>query len=163
MLSTWEKTLEQYETFSEKLTNILQDGRSNGALCFCIAGDFNIELGVLCTGNVEDEELGGMYGPQCWQGYGADPGGFKKMMWYSVMKEFDCRPISTWSSCDDRNEMAFTHRQSGENGRTSKLDYRLGSRTDSSATYVHNGVKICSTWDHYPVCAVMRDRKDEAT
>ena len=143
----YETFSEKLTTFSEKLTNILQDGRSNGALCFCIAGDFNIELG----------------GPQCWQGYGADPGGFKKMMWNSVMKEFDCRPISTWSNCDDQNEMAFTHRQLGENGRTSKLDYILGSRTDSSVTYVHNGVKICSTWDHYPVCVVMRDRKDEAT
>ena len=39
-----------------------------GAKRFYIAGDSNIELGLLCTGDDEDEELYDMYGPQCWQG-----------------------------------------------------------------------------------------------
>ena len=54
------------------------------------------------------------------------------------MKEFDCRAISTWSSCNDQKEMAFTQRQRGKNGRTSQLDSLLCSGTDSSVTYIHN-------------------------
>ena len=36
------------------------------------------------------EEPNEMYGPLCWQGYVKDLGGFKKLMWYGIMKEFDC-------------------------------------------------------------------------
>ena len=97
----------------------IREGRRSGATRFYIAGDF-IELGLLCTGNEEDEDLSDMYGPQCWQVFRADPGGIKKMMWYSNMKEFDIRAISTWSSCDDWEGMAFTHKQWGKNGRTSQ-------------------------------------------
>ena len=68
----------------------MRDGRRCGAKRFYIAVDFDIELGLLCTGIEEDEELCGMYGPHCWQGYGTDTGGFKKMMWYSTMKESHC-------------------------------------------------------------------------
>ena len=129
------KDLEEYEKFMEGMTLIPRYGRRNGAKRFYIACDFNIELGLLCTGNEEDEELSAMYGSQCWQGYGADPGGFKKMMWYSIMKEFDCWAISTWSSCDDREVVAFTHKQWEKNGRTSQLDYFLTSKADSIDTY----------------------------
>ena len=70
--------------------------------------------------------LCGMYGPQRWQGYGTDPGGFKKMMWYNIMKEYHCKAMSTWLSCDERKEMSFTHKQWGKNGRRSQQDYILG-------------------------------------
>ena len=53
------------------------------------------------------------------------------------MKEFDCRAMSTWSSCNDQKEMAFKQRQRGKNGRRSQLDSLLGSGTDSSVTYIH--------------------------
>ena len=82
--------------------------------------------------------LCGMYGPHRWQRHGKDPGGFSKLMWYSTMKEFDCRAISTWSSCADLKEMAFTQRQRGENGRTTQLHSLLGSKTDSSVTFIDN-------------------------
>ena len=79
----------------ERMTLILRDERRCGAKRFYIAGDFNIELGLLCTGIEEDEEFCGMYGPHCWQGYGTDTSGFKKMLWYNIMKEYHCKAIST--------------------------------------------------------------------
>ena len=120
----------------ERATLILRDGRRCGAKRFYIAGDFNIELGLLCAGNEEDEELCGMYGPLCWQGYGTDTGGFKKMLWYNIIKEYHCKAISMWLSLDERKDMAFTHKQWGKNGRTSQLDCILGSKADSGVTYI---------------------------
>ena len=43
-----------------------------------ITDDFNVELGLMCTDEKDNEELTKMYGPLCWQGYDKDPGGFKK-------------------------------------------------------------------------------------
>ena len=56
---------------------VLREGRWGGAKDFYI--DLNVELRMMCT------ELEEMYGPLCWQGYDKDPG-FKKLMWYGVMK-----------------------------------------------------------------------------
>ena len=53
---------------------------------FYVASDLNIEWGLPCTGDDDDEELCGMYGPRCWQGCEADPGGFQILMWYDIMK-----------------------------------------------------------------------------
>ena len=50
-----------------------------------------------------------MYGPTCWQGYDHDPRGIKKLMWYGIMKEFNCKATSTWSKCGLAKEAAFTH------------------------------------------------------
>ena len=50
--------------------------------------------------------------------------------------------------------MAFTHKQWGKNGRTSQLDYILGSRTQVLHIFT---IKLSSTWDHYPVCAVLQE------
>ena len=151
----WGKDLEEFDKSVERMTLILRDGRRCGAKRVYIAGDFNTELGLLCAGIEEDEELCGMFGPHCWHGYGIDTGGFKKMMWYNIMKEFHCKATSTWLSCDERKEMAFTHKQWGKNGRTSKVDYILGSKTHTSVTCVHNGVTLCSTWDHFLVYVVI--------
>ena len=52
---------------------------------------------MLCTDENDIEELTGMYGPLCWQGYDKDPGSFKKLMWYGMMKEFNCKATSKWS------------------------------------------------------------------
>ena len=60
------------------------------------------------------EEFNEMYGPFCWQGYDNDPGGFKKLMWYGIMKHFNCKATSTWSKCGLAKETAFTHRQHGD-------------------------------------------------
>ena len=72
--------------------------------------DFNVEMGVMCTDEKDTEELTKMFGPLCWQGYDKDPGGFKKNIWYGIMKEFDCKVSSTWSVNGKVRAEAFTHR-----------------------------------------------------
>ena len=47
------KDFQDYEKFMGAMTNILHEGRREGARCFCVAGDLNIDLGLMCT----DEEL----------------------------------------------------------------------------------------------------------
>ena len=59
----------------------------------------------MCTEENDDEELTNMYGPSCWQGLDKDPGGFKKIMWYGIMKEFNCKVSSTWSVCGKKYEL----------------------------------------------------------
>ena len=59
---------------------------------------------------------------------------FKKLMWYDLLKELNCTAASTWSSCDDQKEMAFTHRQWGENKQTSQLDYIPGGQRRTYTT-----------------------------
>ena len=63
-----------------------------------------------------------------------------------------CKAVSTWSSFDDRRRRAFTHRK------WEKMDdYILGPKMFLSLTYVHNKVKLCCTWDHYPVYSTMQE------
>ena len=45
---------------------------------FFFTDDFNVELGLMCIDEKDNEELTKMYGPLSWQGYDKDPGGFKK-------------------------------------------------------------------------------------
>ena len=71
---------------------------------------FNVDLGMMCTDEKVIEELNEMYGLLCWQGYDKDPGGFKKLMWYGIMKEFNCKATSSWSKCGRAKETAFTHK-----------------------------------------------------
>ena len=33
----------------------------------------------------------------------------KNILWWDAMMEFDCKVTSTWSSCEERKEMAHTH------------------------------------------------------
>ena len=40
-----------------------------------------------------------------------DHGGFKKLMWYGIMKEFNCKVTSTWSNGGREKEMVFTHQE----------------------------------------------------
>ena len=46
-------------------TKVLWEGRRAGAKTFYIAGDLNVELGLLCTDDDDDDvkELNEMYGP----------------------------------------------------------------------------------------------------
>ena len=70
----------------------------------------------MCTGEEDIEDLNEMYGPLCWQGCGNDQGGFRKLMWYGIMKELNCKVTSSLSSCGRDREMAFTHRKFGNEG-----------------------------------------------
>ena len=35
-------------------------------------------------------------------------------MWYEIMQEFNCKATSSWSSCDDEKEMAYTDKKRRE-------------------------------------------------
>ena len=130
-----EKELKVYEEFVEDAKRSLWEGRRSGARSFYVAGDLNVELGLLCTDDDDAKKISEMYGSLCWQSYDTDPGGYKKMSWYEIMKEFSCRASSTWSSCDDRKELAFTSKGWGPKRRVSQLDYILGPRKASIQAY----------------------------
>ena len=104
------KSVEMYEECVSSVVKVLREGRRGGAKNFYITGDPNVELGSLCTDENDEEELTKMYGPLCWQGHDKDPGCFKKIMGYGIMKEFDCQVSSTWSVCCKVRAEAFTHR-----------------------------------------------------
>ena len=72
------KSLEIYEECVSSVVKVLREGRRGGAKDFYITVDFNVELGLMCTEENDDEELTNMYGPSCWQGLDKDSGGFKK-------------------------------------------------------------------------------------
>ena len=63
----------------------------------------------MCTDEGDIVELNEMYRPLCWQGCENDHGGFKKLVWYGIMKEFNCKATSTWSKCGRAREKVFTH------------------------------------------------------
>ena len=104
------KSLETYEACVSSVTKVLREGRQGGAKDFHISRDPNVELGVMSTDEIDTEELDGMYGPLCWQGYDHDPGGVKKLMWHGIMKEFNCKASSTWSRCGRTREMSYMHK-----------------------------------------------------
>ena len=72
------KSLEVYEECVSSVVKVPREGRSGGARDFYIASDFDVELGLMCTEENENEEPTKMYAPLCWQRYVKDPGGFKK-------------------------------------------------------------------------------------
>ena len=72
------KSLEMYEECIASVVEVLREGRKGGAKNFYIAGDINVELGLMCTDENGEEELTKLYGPLCWQLYDKDFGGFLK-------------------------------------------------------------------------------------
>ena len=68
--------------------------------------------------------------------------GFQKLMWYEIVKEFNGKTVSTWSSCDDEKGESF---------------HALGPKMETCATCVRNEFQLCSTWDHYPVYATIQE------
>ena len=86
----------------------LRDGRQGGAKDH-ITGDLNVELVMMCTDENDIEELTVKNGLLCWQEYDKDPGGFKKLMWYEIMREFNCKASSSWSVCGRARDDGFTH------------------------------------------------------
>ena len=145
------KSLEMYEACISSVIKVLREGRPGGAADFYIKSDLNVELGMMSTDEKDIEELEVMYGPLCWQGYDKDPGGFKKLMWYGIMEEFNCKVTSTWSVCGRAKETAFTHKHLSKKKETSKLDYIVGPMRRKDEVYIRNDVRTCATWDHYPI------------
>ena len=117
-----------YETFIKDVIKVLTAS---------IADDLKVELVLLCTDDDDVEELNEVYGTLCWQGCDTDQGGFKKWMWYDIMREFNYKVTSTWSRCDCEREMAFTHRQFGKDGKgwTTQLDYIIGPERTTDNAY----------------------------
>ena len=89
------KSVEMYEECIASVAKVLREGRKGGARNFYIAGDINVELGLICTEENGEEELTNLCGPLCWHGYDKDPGDLKEIWWYGIMKEFDCKVSST--------------------------------------------------------------------
>ena len=77
-----------------------------------------------CTDEEDIEELNEMSG-LCWQRYESDHGVFKKLRWYGIMKEFNCKATSTWSKCCREREAVITYRQLGVKRQNwkARLDY----------------------------------------
>ena len=125
------KSVEMYEEGSA--VKVPREGRKVGAMNFYIAGDINVELGLMCTNENEEDELTKLYGPLCWQGYDKGTGGFKKIMWCGIMKESDCKVSSSWSVCGKVRAEALTHRHLGKDRKEelSQLDQncRISSKT----------------------------------
>ena len=103
------KSLEMFEDCISSVFKVLQEGRRWGATEFLITSDLDVELGMMCADENDIEELMGIYGPLCRQEYDKEPGGFKKMMWCEITKEFDCKASSTWSVYGRKREDALTH------------------------------------------------------
>ena len=123
------KDLEQYEACISSVLKVLREGRRGGAKKFFIAGDLNVELGMMCTDESDNEKLNEMYGPLCWHEFKHDPGHYKLIMWYSIMKEFNCKVSSTWSRAKVKEE-AFTHRQQGDAEKKKEIATGLHYRTN---------------------------------
>ena len=101
--------------------------------------------------------------PSVGKGAKNDHGVFKKLMWYGIMKEFNCSVTSTWSNCGREKELAFSHQQFWEKGkvRVAKFDHIIGPWWKSDEAHINNVVKMSDSRDHYPICAVIQD--DEAS
>ena len=78
------------------------------------------------------------------------------MMWLDVMMEFDCKVASTWSSCEEREEMAYTPKQWGPKVELWQLNFFLGPKTNMCDRCICK----CSTWDNYLVCAVAQNEEE---
>ena len=92
----------------ETVRNIRAEGRTAGAVDFCVGGDINIELKQGDT----SEDLEGldsieryvMYGPDC-RGGGEDVITCEKeVRCLQLLKEFSCTVTSTWTNNEDDGE-----------------------------------------------------------
>ena len=57
------KCLEMYEDCISNVFKVFREGRRGGARSFYSTGDFNVELGLMCKNEKDNEELTKMYGP----------------------------------------------------------------------------------------------------
>ena len=145
------KSTEMHDAFFSSVLKVLREGRRGGAKDFYITGDLNVELGMMCTDEKDIEELNEMYGLLCWQGYDKDPGGFKKLMCYGIMKVFNCKATSTWSQCGRAQETAITHKHLSQEKEeeTSQFGYNVGPRRRDDEVYISNDVRTWARWDHH--------------
>ena len=101
-----------------------------------------------------------MYGPSCWQEYDYDPGGFKKLMWYGIMKEFNCKATHAWSKCGRAKDGCCADKLGDSRQEWKSLsDYIIGPRGMDDDAYINNDVKLWDTLDRYPIYARIQEGK----
>ena len=137
------KSLETYEACISSVTKVLREGRQGGAKDFHISRDPNVELGVMSTDEKDTEDLDGMYGPLCWQGYDQDPGGVKKLMWHGIMKEFNCKASSTWSRCGRTRVMSYMHKHWSKKRKRRRRIFFLGPKRPVHFFLFPSGFFVC--------------------
>ena len=83
------------------------------------------------------------------------------MMWYGIMKEFNCKATSTWSKCERAKDTAFTHKHLSpeKEEETSQLDYIIGPRRRDDEVHSCNDVRMWAMWDHCSICARIQDEE----
>ena len=74
----------------------------------------------------------------------------KKLMWYEMVNEFNCKASSTWTVCGRERGEAFTHKHLSpdKKGEISQLDYIIGPMTRNDEAYIHNEGRLWATWDN---------------
>ena len=144
------KDLDVYDSFISSVTNILREGRRGGAREFHIGGDLNGGLGLLCTDEEDIEELNEMYGPLCWQVCERDHSGFKQLMWYGLVKDFNCKGTSNGFRAP------AIWKKKG-NDREAQLDYFIGPRWKSDEAHIYNDVTIWDSWYSFQIYAVIQE------
>ena len=102
------KSLEMCEECIADVITVLRECRKGGALDLTLQ-ETSMQNWVWCI-RLKTK----LYGPLCWQGCDKDLGGFKKFMWYGIMKEFGCKVSCTWSACGKVRAEAFAHRHLGK-------------------------------------------------
>ena len=102
----------------------------------------------MCADETYIEEPTVMYGPLCWQGYVKDLGGFKKLMWYGMMKELDCLHVPSVEGLKKRLSRTNILGQKKQE-ETSQSDYIVGTGRRDDDVYICNDVRLWDTWDHY--------------
>ena len=105
VLQTARRILDVHETFILSVANILGEGRRAGAKGFYITGDINVELGSLCTDEDDIGEFNEMCRPLCWQECENDHSGFNKLMWYGIVKGFNCKVTPRGPSATRREKL----------------------------------------------------------
>ena len=96
-----------------------------------------------------------MYGPEC-EGTADDIIACeKKLRWFQLLKDFNCRVTSTWTNNEDSREF-HTWRAWRSWGRKKQLD--SAQKNLRSVTWYLNQARI-RTWDHFPVITTVEGRE----
>ena len=108
--------MELSEACVSSVLRVFSEGRRGANFFFYIIGDLNVELEMMCTDENDIEELNEMYGASVLAKVCLRSWMLQKFMWYSIVKEFNCKVSSMWSDDHRTKDAAFTHRKHGDGG-----------------------------------------------
>ena len=142
MFQTQVKVWWFFEVCISSVINLQREGRRGGPKDFH-RWSWNWEW--YGTDEKDIEELEGMCGPLCWQGYDKNFGGFLKLMWYGIMKEFNFYHIHVVRVVKGtRNErFSRTNIWAQKKEKISQLDHTIGPKWRNNEVYIHDDVR---TW-----------------